>query len=161
MRWEQFAAACPELAAIARDRFVRDQLVLVGTLRRDGWPRISPCEVDFAAGQLFLGMMWQSRKALDLQRDPRVVVHSVTTNKDGTDGDVKLYGRTVAITEPGPRSAFRAAIQARINWAPEEPEYHLFALDIERAAYVVFADGKQRTLIWDPARGLRRRGGSH
>jgi len=38
-------------------------------------------------------MMWRSKKALDLLRDPRIVVHSVTSNKDGTDGDVKIYGR--------------------------------------------------------------------
>ncbi|MGH2452686.1 MAG: pyridoxamine 5'-phosphate oxidase family protein [bacterium] len=161
MRWDLFADRCPELATLARDRFTRDQLVLLGTLRRDGSPRISPCEVDFAAGHLFLGMMWQSQKALDLRRDARLVVHSVTTNKEGTDGDVKLYGRAGEISEPALRAAFRQAIQARINWAPEEPEYHLFALDVERAAYVVFADGRQQTLIWDPVRGLRRRAGSH
>ncbi|HEV8338942.1 MAG TPA: pyridoxamine 5'-phosphate oxidase family protein [bacterium] len=161
MRWEQFAARCPELGTLVWDRFRRDQLVLVGTLRRDGSPRISPCEVDFADGHLFLGMMWRSRKALDLRRDPRLVVHSVTTNKEGTDGDVKLYGRALEITDPALRAAFRAAIQARINWAPEEPEYHLFALDVERAAYVVFEEGTLRTVMWDPVRGLRRRPRSH
>jgi hypothetical protein len=161
MRWEHFADRCPELATLVRERFGRDQLVLVGSLRRDGWPRISPCEVDFASGHLFLGMMWRSRKALDLLRDPRMAVHSVTTNKEGTDGDVKLYGRALEITDPALRDAFRAAIQARTNWAPEEPEFHLFALDVERAAYVVFEDGTQRTLTWDPVRGLRRRGGAH
>ncbi len=161
MRWERFAEVCPELAALAQERFARDQLVLLGTLRRDGWPRVSPCEVDFAAGQLLLGMMWRSRKALDLRRDPRLAVHSVTTNKEGTDGDVKLYGRALEITDPALREAFRAAIRARIDWAPEEPEYHLFALDVERAAYVVFEDGKQRTVTWDPVRGLRRRAGAY
>lgn len=160
MRWEQFNAVCPELAGLTHDRFARDQLVLLGTLRRDGYPRISPCEVDFAAGQLLLGMMWRSRKALDLLRDARLVVHSVTTNKDGTDGDVKLYGHAIEITEAPLRDAFRAAIEARINWAPDEPEYHLFALDVERAAYVVFADGTQQILTWNPGRGLRRRTGS-
>jgi hypothetical protein len=57
----------------ARARLVRDQLVMVGTLRKDGWPRISPCQVDIAAGHLLLGMMWRPAKALDLARDPRVV----------------------------------------------------------------------------------------
>ncbi|MGH9429051.1 MAG: pyridoxamine 5'-phosphate oxidase family protein, partial [Terriglobia bacterium] len=74
MRWAEFTAACPELAEMAQRRFVRDQLVLVGTLRTDGWPRISPCEVDIAAGHLFLGMMWRSTKALDLLRDSRLIV---------------------------------------------------------------------------------------
>ena len=90
MTWDELAHACPEIAELARARFVREQLVLVGTIRKDGSPRISPCEVDLAAGHLFLGMMWKSKKALDLRRDPRVVVHSVTCDREGTDGDVKL-----------------------------------------------------------------------
>lgn len=153
MRWDEFADACPEIAGLARSRFVRDQLVLVGTIRRDGSPRISPCEVDLAAGHLFLGMMWKSKKALDLRRDPRVVVHSVTCDRDGTDGDVKLYGRAVEIRDPDLRQRFREAITARIDWAPEEPAYHLFSLEIDRAAFVKFGEGQQ-TLVWDPQRGL-------
>ncbi len=155
MRWEEFARTCPEIADLARERFVRDQLVMLGTLRRDGWPRLSPCEVDFGGGHLFLGMMWRSTKALDLLRDSRLVVHSVTCNKEGTDGDVKLYGRAVDIQEASIRNAFRQAIRARIDWAPEEPSYHLFALDMERAGHVVFHDGKQRIMTWDPGRGFR------
>ena len=57
----------------------------------DGTPRISPCELDFAAGHLILGMMWQSRKALDLLRDPRCVLHTCTTDRMGTEGDAKIY----------------------------------------------------------------------
>ncbi len=161
MRWDQFVAACPELGEMARERFVRDQLVILGTLRRDGWPRLSPCEVDLAAGHLFLGMMWQSKKARDLLREPRLAVHSVTCNKEGSDGDVKLYGRAVDIDAPALRAAFREAIRARIDWAPDEPEYHLFSVDIEEAAYVVFREGTQETMVWDPRRGLRRRPRPH
>jgi hypothetical protein len=157
MLWDGFARACPELARIAEDRFARDQLAVLGTLRRDGSPRISPCEVDFAEGHLFLGMMWRSMKALDLLRDPRTVVHSVTLNKDGTDGDVKLYGRAIEVTDAALRAAFRKAILARIDWAPEEPSYHLFSLDIDRAAFIVFQGGQHRVLAWDQERGLMRR----
>jgi hypothetical protein len=52
-------------------------------------------------------MMWHSPKALDLLRDPRLVVHSVTCNREGTDGDIKLYGRAVAIDDPNLRTAYR------------------------------------------------------
>lgn len=38
-------------------------------------------------------MMWRSRKALVLLRDPRCVLHSCATDRHGTEGDVKLYGR--------------------------------------------------------------------
>jgi hypothetical protein len=126
VRWDGFEHACPELADLARERLARDQLVMLGSIRRDGSPRVSPCECDFAAGRLFVSMMWRSMKALDLLRDPRIVVHSVTSNKDGTDGDVKIYGRAVDERDPEVREAFRAAIKARIDWAPDEPDYHCF-----------------------------------
>lgn len=156
MLWDQFGEACPDIATIARARFIKDQLVMLGTLRADGWPRISPCEIDLAAGHLFLGMMWQSTKARDLLRDPRLIVHSVTCNRDGTDGDVKLYGRAVDVRDPSLRSVFRDAIRARIDWAPDEPSYHLFSVAVERAAYVVFGDGKQQVMAWDTQGGFRR-----
>jgi len=154
VNWEEFAAACPEIASMAEKRFARDQLVLLGTIRADGSPRISPCEVDFAAGRLFLGMMWRSKKALDLLRDPRIVVHSVTSDREGTDGDVKVYGRLVDEPRPEVREAFCRAIQARIDWRPTEP-YHLFSLDVHSAGYAVFGEGSH-ALAWDPERGLRR-----
>ena len=155
MRWESFEAACPEIAERARDRFRKDELVMLGTLREDGSPRISPCEVDIAEGHLFLGMMWRSKKALDLLRDPRCVVHSVTCDRMGTDGDVKLYGRTDDVHEPELRQAYRVAIKTRIDWEPDEPEFHLFSLDIERAGFAIFGDD-HHALAWDMERGLRR-----
>lgn len=155
MRWDEFELACSEIATMARERFEKDQLVMLGTIRLDGSARISPCEVDLAAGRLFLGMMWRSKKALDLLRDPRIVVHSVTYNRDGTDGDEKLYGRVVDELDTDVRRAFRDAITARIDWAPDEPEFHLFSLDVESAVYIVFGEGGH-ALTWDLHRGLRR-----
>jgi hypothetical protein len=159
MRWDAFEEACPEIGAMARARFVKDDLVLVGTIRQDGSPRISPNEPDFAVGRLFISMMWRSRKALDLLRDPRIVVHSVTCDRTGADGDIKLYGRVVDERDPEIRTAFLEAIRARIDWAPEEPEYHCFSVDVERAGYTRFSveeeQAPNRALAWDPRTGLR------
>jgi hypothetical protein len=155
MRWEEFATASPELAQLGEDRLRSRELCLVGTLRRNGWPRISPVEPDFAAGELMLGMMWRSPKALDLLHDPRLVVHSVVSSRMGDEGDFKLYGRAVDVKDADRRKAYRAAIKARIDWAPDEPHYHLFAVDIDSAGFVVFGD-ERYGLAWDPERGLRR-----
>ena len=70
MDWEEFRLSDPELAALGEERFDRTGLVLIATLRKDGWPRISPVEPLITDGRLYLGMMWQSRKALDLLSDP-------------------------------------------------------------------------------------------
>src|SRR4029450_11057124 len=92
MRWDAFERACPEIGELARARLERDQLVMLGTSRGGGGPRVTPNECDFGQGRLFVSMMWRSRKALDLLRDPRIVVYSVTTKKDGTAGEGKKYG---------------------------------------------------------------------
>jgi len=155
MRWEQFKAAAPELAELGEERFRAKELCMVGTLRKNGFPRISPCELDFTAGELFLGMMWQSPKARDLLRDPRCVLHSATSKKDGTEGDFKLYARAVDVQDEDVRQAFEAAIKARIDWIPPRP-YHLFAVDVQSAGFVTFSP-ERYTLTWDPERGLRRR----
>ncbi len=156
MRWDEFGEACPEIAAIARKRFTKDEVVMVGTIRTDGSPRVSPVEPDFAGGHLLLGMMWRSKKALDLLRDPRCVVHSTPSDRMNPGGDVKLYGTADDVQEPGLRQRYRDAIRARIDWAPEEPTYHLFALDIEAAAYVRFEEAIWESWRWTPAAGLRK-----
>jgi hypothetical protein len=154
MRWDEFAAAAPELAALGEERLRGRELCLVGTLRRSGYPRISPVEPEFVDGELMLGMMWRSFKALDLLRDPRLVVHSVVSDRMGTEGDFKLYGRAIDVAEPERRAAYAAALKARIDWEPTG-DYHLFAVDVESAGFVIFG-GERFGLAWDPERGLRR-----
>jgi uncharacterized pyridoxamine 5'-phosphate oxidase family protein len=155
MRWDAFEEACPELATLARDRFGHDELVMLGTIRPDGSPRLSPCEVDLVAGRLCFGMMWRSKKALDLLRDPRLEVLSVPKTRMNPDGDVRLRGRAVDESDPNLRQAYRDEVFRRIAWAPDEPEFHLFSLDIERAAFTRF--GEERVVMaWDPDAGLRR-----
>jgi hypothetical protein len=155
MRWDEFAHTCPEIAEPGEQRLRRHELCLVGTLRRDGSPRISPCEPDFAAGRLFLGMMWHSRKALDLLRDPRCVVHSCISDRMGGEGEFKLWGRARDVHDPMLRRIYRDTIHTRIEWAPTEPHYHLFEIDVCSAAFVIFGD-ERFGLAWDQARGLRR-----
>jgi hypothetical protein len=155
MRWDEFAGVVPELAALGEDRLRAKELCLVGTLRKNGWPRISPVEPEFVDGELMLGMMWQSPKALDLLRDPRIVVHSVVSERSGKEGDFKLYGRAVDVHDSDRRAAYRASIKARIDWEPPEPNYHLFAVDVESAGFVTF-DQPRYGLAWRPESGLRR-----
>ena len=155
MRWDEFVEAAPELAALGEERLRGRELCLVGTLRANGWPRISPVEPEFVDGELMLGMMWRSPKALDLLRDTRLVVHSVVSRREGDEGDFKLYGRAVPVEQGERRERYRAAVKARIDWEPEEPNYHVFAVEIDSAGFVEFAPGRYG-LAWDPELGLRR-----
>ena len=154
MDWAEFARASPELAELGWERFSSRELCMLGTLRPNGWPRISPCELDLVDGRLMLGMMWRSPKALDLLRDDRCVLHSCTSDREGSEGDFKLYGRARPVGDEPAIDAYRAAIRARIDWEPTGP-FHLFAIEVESAGFVTF--GTERYgLAWDPQRGTRR-----
>jgi hypothetical protein len=53
--WTEFAAAAPEFAARVRSLMKSRKHMTMATLRRDGSPRISGTEVEFAKGQLQIG----------------------------------------------------------------------------------------------------------
>lgn len=149
MNWDQFMQSAPDLAELAEERFQRYRLVLVGTLRRDGWPRISPVEPLVVEGVLYLGMTWRSRKALDLLRDPRITVQSIVSNRDGTEGEFKLYGRAEDVQSTETRRTYLGAVRQELGFElPEGEEFHLFAVDIESATYLVIEGGEQKTRVW-------------
>lgn len=155
MRWEEFEQACPQIATVARERFAVDEVVMLGTVRPDGTPRISPNEVDFTRGHLCFGMMPGSRKALDLRRDARLLVHSVPQGRMNPGGDIKLRGLALEEHDLDFRAAYRRTIFERIEWAPDEPDFHLFTLDVRDAVFIRFGHDRV-ALRWDEATGFRR-----
>ena len=136
--WSEIEAEAPELTELARgflDAYVHKTLA---TLRRDGSPRISGSEVIFADGELWLGSMWQSLKAHDLQRDPRFALHSGSPDPEaGWRGDAKLAGRVEEITDddrkeqilggkggPGPSHVFRCDVtELSVVQLPDPPDF--------------------------------------
>jgi hypothetical protein len=154
MRWEEFSRSAPELAALGMDGFREQNLCLVGTLRRDGWPRISANEVYFVEGELMLGMMPNSVKSSDLVRDSRITVMTPQCDREAKRGDFKIYGRVTEVVDPDLRQRYADTIFAAIDWRPTEP-YPLFAVDIESAGYISF--GEQRRLVrWSPEYGAQK-----
>jgi hypothetical protein len=132
--------------------FREQNLCLVGTLRADGWPRISANEIYFADGELLLGMMPRSRKSRDLERDPRITVMTPQCDREAKRGDFKVYGRALDVTDPDVRKHYGQTIYAAIGWRPEEP-YPLWSVDVESAGYISF--GEQRQLLrWSARSGL-------
>ena len=154
--WQQFRDEAPELARHADERLEETGLVLLGTLRRDGWPRISPVEPLVMDGLLYLGMMPGSTKSLDLRRDHRVLVHTVITDKDGKEGETKIYGTADEITGPDERERYCQALFAKIGWRPETDALDLWTVDITHTVWQIFGvaggegDGGQHTEIWTP-----------
>jgi Pyridoxamine 5'-phosphate oxidase len=145
-------AAAPELARVADERIDSTGILLLGTIRADGRPRISPCEPYVVDGELLLGMMWQSRKALDLLRDPRLTLATPQASREAVGGDLKLYGTAAGVEDEGRRTAYGDATQARIGWRPAGP-FHLFEVDIESAGFISFGSDR-RLLRWASGSGV-------
>jgi hypothetical protein len=116
--WGEFAAEQAALAERVLERFGIRKHKTMATLRRDGSPRISGIETEFEDGELYLGMMPGSVKALDLRRDPRLAVHSPTEdpppgNDKGWAGEAKLTGRAEEVSYPN--SPVAGAVRFRID----------------------------------------------
>lgn len=160
MHWSDMESSQPRLAALARKRLTGPGVVLVATIRRDGTPRLSPVEPLLLDGDLWLSMMWQSRKARDLLRDPRILVHSVIASRDGADGELKLRGTARAENDPAVQRRYAGIVAASLGWSPEPGWFHLFAVDIASVTFISYdeATGDQHVAMWPPGREFIRRG---
>jgi hypothetical protein len=88
-------------------------------------------------------MMWQSRKALDLLRDPRCTIHNTISNKNGTEGEFKVYGRAVDTQDHELRQRYCKALHEKMNWGTPSTDYspfHLFSIDVESVAFAILKD---------------------
>ncbi len=150
--WSHVEAEAPELAALARAFLDAHLHKTLATLRRDGSPRISGTEANFADGELWLGSMWRSLKALDLLRDPRFALHSGSADPPDWAGDAKLAGRAEEVTDPERKAAIIG------DDAPPGLS-HLFRADITELVVVHLGDPADHLLIetWHAGRGGSRR----
>jgi len=145
--WAEFAAAEPALASRVQQRFDIRKHKTLATLRRDGSPRISGIEVEFAHGELFLGMMPGSLKLFDLQRDPRLALHSPTDdpppgNPQGWLGEAKLAGFAREVDFPD----------------SPVPEGRRFRVDITEAVITHLNEAGDQLVVesWRPGKGVTR-----
>jgi hypothetical protein len=143
--WSEFEAAAPELAERVRQRLDAHKHKTIATVRRDGSPRISGIETEIRDGELWIGSMWQARKAHDLQRDPRYALHSGSDDPSKWAGDAKLAGVAEEIVKEDNGDA-----------APSGPS-HLFRLDLSEVSTVRLNEKRTAIVIevWTPDGGIR------
>jgi hypothetical protein len=119
LTWAELERAAPDITARGRELLERFQFVFVGTLTKNGSPRVNPCEAYVIDGHLLLNMMPRSLKALDLLRDPRIYVHTpVTSTEAGEGGEFKLAGRAPVLEDAGLRRKLDDLFWQMIQWAP-------------------------------------------
>ncbi|MFF9139877.1 pyridoxamine 5'-phosphate oxidase family protein [Streptomyces albogriseolus] len=150
--WGEVAAAEPDLARTAEERFAAYTHHVLATLRQDGSPRTTGLEVRFLDGELWFGMMPRSMKALDLRRDPRF---SLQANPgEGTTmggGDVRIAGRAVEVPEDDTETRARYAEEVE----PPEP-FHLFRTEVTEVVRTYVEDEKYLVVqVWKPGAPVR------
>ena len=123
--WSEVEAQAPELAARARGFFDARKHKTLATLRRDGSPRISGIEAEFADGELRFGSMARAVKALDLRRDPRFALHSGSDEPTDWKGDAKVAGFAREVESAGESHQFRADIRELVVVYMGEPRDHI------------------------------------
>ncbi|WP_112276397.1 pyridoxamine 5'-phosphate oxidase family protein [Lentzea terrae] len=150
--WAEFAAEQPDLAAFVQSRFAADRHALIATLRKDGAPRISGVEPDFARGALWAGMMVDSLKSRDLRRDPRFSLHCNTTTASMTEaGDAKISGTAEFWTD---QADYLKDLYERTGWNPDELD--LFRLNVTEVVSITVEGDEMVVLSWHEGRGVRR-----
>ncbi|MER6024888.1 pyridoxamine 5'-phosphate oxidase family protein [Streptomyces sp. NPDC001851] len=149
MNWASFTTAEPGLAAIVEERFGAFRHHVLATLRRDGSPRTSGLEAEFRGGELWLGMMAGSRKALDLRRDPRFALQANPGEGTGMGGgDVRIAGRAYEV-EGERKSGYAKEVE------PPEP-FHLFRTELTEVVRTwVEGDRYLVVQVWQPGEPLR------
>jgi hypothetical protein len=140
--WSEVVAAAPELARVAEERMRSHRHALLATLRRDGSPRLSGTEVQFVLGELWMGGMGGARKARDLQRDPRLALHSAPDTPEIPTGDAKVAGRGIEVLDQATIDAWAATL----GTDPPGP-FHLFKVDVTEVS-LLRAEGDHLVITW-------------
>ncbi|CAN5841211.1 pyridoxamine 5'-phosphate oxidase family protein [soil metagenome] len=147
--WSKIETAHPEFASRARELFDVHKHKTLATIRKDGSPRISGTEISFVDGDIWFGGMPDSRKALDLRRDPRFALHGPTVDpSDNWKGDVKISGRALEVDDE--------AMRRKVAGSEGPPgNFHLFRADIVQLVITAVEGNYLRIESWSVDRGLR------
>ncbi|MFL5951310.1 MAG: pyridoxamine 5'-phosphate oxidase family protein [Gaiellaceae bacterium] len=152
MIWSDFERAAPALAGAARARLEATRIALLGTIRADGSPRISPIEPFFAGQHLLLGAMARSAKARDLERDARCALHSSISDPDAGETEFKLYGRVTEVDDSV------RELRSDAWWLSHAGDVaRVYTMQVEEAAAVAWAleRGELTMTRWSTRAGLK------
>jgi hypothetical protein len=150
----------PDLADRVRAILSSTTNAVLGTIRRDGSPRLSGADPYFHDGQLCIWSMPRARKGQDLRRDPRVAVHSIPWDSrkmregaaDVGAADAKVSGTAGLVSDAGARSAFRAWLASDRGVETQE-DWDLFRIDIDALTVVSVDNGQLVVDRWSTTGG--------
>lgn len=145
--WSTYASAAPEHAAQVEALVKGHPHHVLATVRPDGSPRVGGTNVFVTDGDLWIGMMPQAARAVDLRRDPRCALHTAPLSEalDPPDARLDLVAREL------PSDLARSRILG--TGAPDGDGF-VFSLAL-RSATLVRVVGEELVLErWTPAGGV-------
>jgi hypothetical protein len=142
--WLTFIQSAPEFAGTVRTRLEAGPYALLGSIRADGHPRISGVIVTFSDTELWLGMPRESVKVSDLERDPRMSLHSSVSASPTLEGDAKLHGRAEPVAE---RESEFERFLALLSHDVRPGTLSLFRIDVVDASQVRLSETRDHHII--------------
>jgi hypothetical protein len=148
--WDEFATHAPRIAEVfARRHSAAGSLCMLGTLRSDGFPRISPMEPRFFDGELWIGGMPGTAKFRDLARDPRFSLHTATVDTNVAEGDAKVWGTVTDVDDDAVHQRYADALFAETGFDLRGQHFeHLFRTDLHGAAAVEVTGEHLDITVW-------------
>jgi predicted pyridoxine 5'-phosphate oxidase superfamily flavin-nucleotide-binding protein len=157
LRWEDFANEAAALASKVENLIDQYGFALIGTVRRDGTPRISPVETHLLGTDLALVMIPRTRKATDIGRDNRLILQSPVVNAANPGSEYKLRGSAAIIESNQGREAVAGAVEARSGWRPR-PDWLFVAVVLSEATHIAWSpDGTGVISRWSVTEGTTQR----
>ena len=143
--WAEVETQAPDVAAAILARFMGHPHHVLGTLNRDGAPRLSGINVMHNEEFLWFGCMSSSRKGIDIERDHRISLHSAPLLESLEGGDAVISGVARSL-----------APERVLAWRPETPENGVFyEVDISSMHLVEVRGEDLIVTMWDTEHGVR------
>ncbi|ONM46929.1 pyridoxamine 5'-phosphate oxidase family protein [Nocardia donostiensis] len=155
--WSAFTEEAPKISEIfLRRHRAAKNLCMLATLRKDGFPRISPVEPMVFEGNLVIVGMPGTTKFQDLLRDPRFCLHTATVDTRVADGDAKVLGRVTDVPDTALHARFAQQLfdDSGLDLR-DTPFDHFFVADLSNASSVEVTDDTMLVTIWKPGEGER------
>ena len=143
LTWDQFEKASPEMASFGTER-LSEHVMYLGTVRKDGSPRVHPFTPFVSGGRLFAFMYPTSPKGHDLKRDGRYAIHSQVKDWHGAPGEFSISGRARFVEDEATRTV-------AAKGCPYESKgvYICFEFLIEECRTTRYIDGKPQYARWN------------
>jgi hypothetical protein len=142
MSWKALETDNPELAEFGRKRF-SNEVAYLGTVTKNGAPRVHPVTPIIGQGRLFIFMEPTSPKGYDLKRGSRYALHSMVADDEGGEGEFLVTGNGRLVED----AETRALAVELASYNPAD-RYILFELSVDSALGFIYKQNDKVRLHW-------------